>query len=48
MAALVGLGIALEYRGDVVQQFSRLMAVAALVMEFPLPDSVEPGPVFRP
>jgi hypothetical protein len=25
-----------------------LIASAALVMEFPLPDDVEPAPVFRP
>jgi hypothetical protein len=47
-AAIVGLPIAAAHRAEVIEQFERLVAVAALFMEFPLPEEIEPGPVFRP
>lgn len=47
-AAIVRLPISPEHRPEVIEQFGRLMAVAALFMEFPLPEGIEPGPVFRP
>jgi hypothetical protein len=47
-AAIVGLPIAAAHRSEVIEQFGRLLAVAALFMEFPLPEGIEPGPVFRP
>jgi Protein of unknown function (DUF4089) len=47
-AAIVGLPIAAAHRPEVIEQFGRLLAVAALFMEFPLPEAIEPGPVFRP
>ena len=47
-AAIVGLAIAPEHRSDVIEQFGRLLAVAALFMELHLPEGIEPGPVFRP
>jgi hypothetical protein len=46
--ALIGLPIDLAHRPGVVVNFERLAQMAALVMEFPLPDEAEPAPVFRP
>ena len=48
MAKRVGLPIAPEHRPGVIQFTGVLLASAALVMEVPLPDDVEPAPVFRP
>jgi len=47
-ARRVGLPIAPEHRPGVIQFTAGLLAMAALVMEFPIPDDVEAGPVFRP
>jgi hypothetical protein len=47
-ARRVGLPIAPEHRPGVIQFTGMLLAQAALVTEFPLPDDVEPAPVFRP
>lgn len=47
-AKRVGLPIAPEHRPGVIQFTGVLLAMAGLVMEFPLPDDLEPGPVFRP
>ena len=47
-AKRVGLPIAAEHRPGVIQFTAGLLAMAALVMEFPLSDDVEVGPVFRP
>jgi hypothetical protein len=47
-AALIGLPIDPAHRPGVVLNFERLAQMAALVMEFPLPDEAEPAPVFRP
>ncbi len=47
-AKRIGLPIASEQRPGVIQFTGVLLASAALVMEFPLPDDVEPAPVFRP
>jgi hypothetical protein len=47
-AAMVGLPIAPAHRADVIEQLGRLLALAALFMEFDLPEGIEPGPVFRP
>ncbi len=46
-AALTGMPIAPEHRPGVVVNMERIAAMAKLVMDFPLPDEVEPGPVFR-
>ena len=48
MAKRIGLPLAPEHRPGVIQFTGILLAQAALVMEFPLPDDVEPAPVFRP
>ncbi len=47
-AALIGLPLAAEHRADVVLNLQCIAEMAALVMSFPLPDSCEPAPVFRP
>jgi len=47
-AKRVGLPIAPEHRPGVIQFTGILLAHAALVLEFPLPDEVESAPVFRP
>ena len=47
-AALIGLPIDPVHRPGVVVNLERLAQMAALVMEFPLPEDAEPAPVFRP
>lgn len=47
-AKRLGLPIAPEHRPGVIQFTGILLGHAALVMEFALPDEVEPAPVFRP
>ncbi len=41
-----GLQIPAEFLPGVSAQFDALMAQAELVMSFPLPDEVEPAPVY--
>ncbi|HEY7654103.1 MAG TPA: DUF4089 domain-containing protein [Methylomirabilota bacterium] len=47
-AKVIALPIAPEHRPGVIQFMSVILAAAALVMEFPLPDEVEAAPVFAP
>jgi hypothetical protein len=46
-ADALGLTVAPEDRAAVRAQLAALFAAAELVMEFPLPDEIEPAPVFR-
>lgn len=46
-AELVGLPIPDEYRAGTLLNFERSAALAAQLMEFPLPPEVQPAPVFR-
>lgn len=48
MAALVALPLQPEHRPGVVDNFARIVAIAQLVNEFPLPDDVEIAPNFEP
>lgn len=48
MALLLELPLAVEYRPGVVENFAKIMAIAQIVLEFPLPDEVEAAPTFRP
>jgi hypothetical protein len=48
VAALIGLPLDPTHRPGVVLNMRRLAEMAALVMEFPLPDDTEAAPVFRP
>jgi hypothetical protein len=47
-AALIGLPLDPAHRPGVVLNLERIAQMATLVMDFPLPDAAEPGPVFRP
>ncbi len=47
-AALIGLPLDPAHRPGVILNVQRIAEMAALVMAFPLPDDVEPAPVFRP
>ncbi|AFY50281.1 hypothetical protein Nos7524_4532 [Nostoc sp. PCC 7524] len=48
MALLLDLPIKDEYRDGVVANFERINAIAQLVNSFPLPEEIEPAPVFEP
>ena len=48
LAAILGLTIDPASREAVREHVASMLAVARLVTEFPLPDDVEPAPVFRP
>ncbi len=48
IAALIGLPISHEHRPGVVTNFKQIQAIAQLVMEFPLPETIEAAPVFEP
>lgn len=48
MAQLLDLPITPEYRPSVVENFAKIAAIATLVMDFPVPDNIEPAPVFEP
>ena len=47
-AALIDLPIDPEYRSGVVDNLTRIAAIAQVVNEFPLPDTIESAPVFEP
>ena len=47
-AALLGLKISPEIRPSVVENFERIMAIAQPVLDFELPDNLEPAPTFDP
>ena len=47
-ARLVGLPLDPAHRPGVVLNLERIAAMAALVMEFPLPEETEPAPVYEP
>jgi hypothetical protein len=47
-AALIGLPIDPEHHPGVVVNLERIAQMAALVMDFELPEAAEPAPVFRP
>jgi hypothetical protein len=45
---LVGLPLDPAHRPGVIANLERIAQMAALVMEFPLPDEIEPAPVYEP
>jgi len=47
-AAAIGLPLDPARKAAVTQQLGAMLAAAALVLEFPLPDEVEAAPVFEP
>ena len=46
-AAAQRLAIEPAWRGDVIAHLKATAAAARLVLAFPLPDELEPAPVFR-
>ncbi len=48
VAELVGLTLDPAHRPGVILNVERIAQMAALVMEFPLPEDTEPAPVFAP
>ena len=47
-AAMLGLTITAEQRPGVLMHLANTRRVARAVLDFPLPDETENGPVFRP
>lgn len=47
-AALIALPLAPEHKPGVIANLGRTAAISKLVIDFPLPDDIEPGPVWRP
>jgi len=47
-SALVGAAIDPAYRPGVILNMRRVAEMAALVMDFPLPDDTDPAPIFHP
>jgi hypothetical protein len=47
-AQLIDLSIAPEYLPGVIENMTRIVAVAALVNELDLPEEIEAAPVFEP
>lgn len=48
MALLLELPIHPDYRPGVIANLERTATIAQLVMEFPLPDTLEAAPTFQP
>jgi hypothetical protein len=48
LSEVITLPIDAAYREGVTEHVVRLLTVAALFTEFPLPDEVEVAPVFHP
>ncbi|NJP10054.1 MAG: DUF4089 domain-containing protein [Leptolyngbyaceae cyanobacterium RU_5_1] len=47
-AKMVELPVPPEYRQGVIENFERIVAIAHLVTEFPIPEDTEIAPVFEP
>lgn len=48
MSKFLELPIDQTYHPGVIANLERTAAIAQLVMEFPLPDTIEPAPTFQP
>lgn len=48
MAKLLDLPITSDYRPGVIANLERSATIAQLVLEFPIPDSIEAAPTFQP
>jgi len=48
MALLINLPLHPEHRRGVIENMERIIAVAKLVTEFPLPAEIEAAPIFEP
>jgi hypothetical protein len=47
-AVLIGLTLDPAHRPGVIVNLERIAAMAALVMDFPLPAETEPAPIYQP
>lgn len=47
-AQLLDLPVAPEYLPGVVENITKMAAIAALVIEFDLPQEIEAAPIFEP
>lgn len=47
LSPVIGIAIAPEWRPAVIANLKATAAAAKLVLDFPLPDDLEPAPVFR-
>lgn len=48
MAEILGFQIPPEIRPSVIENFGRILAIAQPVLDFELPDDIEPAPTFKP
>jgi len=48
MAQLLDLALPEAVRPQVVKNFAQVQAIAQPVLDFPLPDHIEPAPIFQP
>lgn len=48
VAELINLPLDPEHRPGVIENFERIVVIAKLVTEFPLPDDLEVAPIFEP
>lgn len=48
VSELIDLPIDPEYLPGVAKNFAAISAIATLVVDFPLPEDIEPAPVFEP
>jgi len=48
MAEILGFQIPPEIRPSVVENFERILEIAQPVLDFELPDDIEPAAVFKP
>jgi len=47
-ALVLNLPLQPAHRPGVIENFDGITTIATLVLEFPLPETVEPAPVFQP
>ncbi len=45
---ILGLHLPPEYRAGVIQEFDRLLAMAKIVLDFPVPEDTEIPAAFQP
>lgn len=48
MSQLLDLPLEPEYQPGMVDNMTKLAAIASLVMQFPLPEEIEAAPIFEP
>jgi hypothetical protein len=48
MSLLLNLEIKDEYRNEMIANFEKLISIAEIVNDFPLPEEIEIAPVFEP